>query len=145
MGWQQIHKFELCLVPVAKGRPRFSRRTGVAYTPTKTRNAEADLLVLLQDAVKGGAASERPIKMELDILLERPKSHTKKRRIFDGGWHITKPDQDNFVKLFQDAARSLIWKNDSQICKSNIEKRYIKDGQVPGYNVTLYEYIPDAE
>ena len=39
-------------------------------------------------------------------------------------YHTKKPDSDNLLKTVKDALEGTFYKNDSQICKVNMEKVY---------------------
>lgn len=41
-----------------------------------------------------------------------------------GPWAITKPDADNYAKLFNDSLTGLYWEDDSQIVKNSITKLF---------------------
>jgi len=58
------------------------------------------------------------LKLRLNIYKKIPKSFSKKKRIMAEKGEIRpdgRPDLDNYIKLFKDAANSILWKDDSQI------------------------------
>lgn len=113
-------QFEIKGVPVAKGRPRFTKR-GFAYTPAKTKAAEKSIK---EQALK--YAPETPLngalRLEMVFFMPYPKN-TPKKRLIDGFWHIKKPDIDNLVKIV-DAFNNMFWEDDSQICELGALKQY---------------------
>lgn len=96
--------------PVPKGRPKFSFRSGHAYTPTKTRNAENLIALEIKRQFKG-KAREGGVKLQLMFIYKTPA--TMKHQI--GKPKMTKPDLDNLIKLFCDAANEILWVDDNQI------------------------------
>lgn len=120
----------LKIVPVAKGRPRFSRN-GHTYTPSNTRTAEKELKTLLRSKYQGKPMLE-PIDLELQFFL--PKGKTVKRT-----YPVTKPDLDNLVKLLSDSANGILWKDDSQICRLSAEK-YYGSGSSIGIKLTVIPF-----
>jgi Holliday junction resolvase RusA-like endonuclease len=125
--------------PVAKGRPRFSRRSGRTYTPAKTETAErvlrAQLLASaeeLQSLPFHGALGVRA-----EFVLAVPASWPKKERAaaLDGARLPTsRPDVDNFAKLVLDAANGVLWPDDSAVVELLVSKRY---GAEPGVRLVV--------
>lgn len=118
--------FIIPLDPVAKGRPRFSRR-GQAYTPDKTRRFEAD--------VKKIARRHRPttpmtgaIQVTLIFNMRRPKAC---KRAFPS----VRPDIDNLSKAIMDAL-SDFWLDDGQIVNLSARKNYGS----PSIQVSILEF-----
>lgn len=89
---------ELLGDPVAKGRPRVTR-TGHAYTPARTAQAEQDLAWLLR-AVRG---SQRTLDGPVVVVA----------RFWRGS---RRGDCDNYSKLLLDAGtKAGLWADDSQV------------------------------
>jgi Holliday junction resolvase RusA-like endonuclease len=85
--------------PVAKGRPRMSR-TGRAYTPARTRQAESDLAVMLRVERGRESALDGPV-----VLVARFWRGSRRRL-----------DIDNLSKLLLDSGtKAGLWLDDSQI------------------------------
>lgn len=122
-----LHAFTVPGIPQGKGRPRFVRATGRAYTPQKTKSYE----VLVRLACRWhGAPVEGPLKAVVTATFLKPKSRSKKRAEATI-WHTGKPDADNIVKCL-DALNGVLWVDDSQLAIVSVEKCY---GDVPGLNV----------
>jgi Holliday junction resolvase RusA-like endonuclease len=117
---------ELSGAPVGKGRPRFVRSTGMAFTPAKTRTYESHLRLAAQDAMGARPPIEGPVRVTMIARLPIPKSWSK-RKISEArlGLHrpITKPDVDNYLKLL-DAFNQLVFRDDSQIVEATVRKTY---------------------
>lgn len=112
--------------PVAKGRPRFMRSTGHTYTPAKTRGYEAALRLAGQDAMGGRPPIEGPLAVVVTALLPIPASWSKKKRAaaLSGDIHpLIAPDWDNYAKS-TDALNEVVWRDDKQIVRGTVEKRY---------------------
>lgn len=117
---------ELAGEPKGKGRPRFSRKSGVAYTPAPTRNYEAALRIAGQSAMAGAAPILGPLKVQVLAAFSVPASWSKKKQAdaINGVVRPTgRPDLDNVVKML-DALNEVVWKDDAQIVNASIVKRY---------------------
>lgn len=121
-----IYQFNIPIEPVAKGRPRFSRR-GFCYTPTKTRNYESDLKDMLKFKLKSRDLYDKPISLTLNFFILKPKSVKRE-------YPCVKPDIDNYVKAFLDAANGVIFHDDGQIISLTASKRY---HEKPGIDVYI--------
>jgi len=112
--------------PVAKGRPRFNQKTGVAYTPEKTRTYEQLLRLAAVDAMAGRPPLEGPLELDMRVVVPIPASWPKKKQdaARSGALLPTgKPDNDNFHKVV-DAGNLVLWVDDGQIVKSTVLKTY---------------------
>ena len=135
----------LPIPPTAKGRPRFARATGRAYTPAATQAAERTLQGELSAAIKLGVSAQQyewpmtgPLELELGFTLGIPASWGKRKAqgARDGiVRHTSRPDVDNMGKLVMDAANGVLWHDDSQLVRVTLAKWY---GPTPGTTVTLY-------
>src|SRR6266516_1151141 len=87
--------------PVAKGRPRFVRKTGIAFTPAHVRKFEAHGRLAAQVAMNGRPPLEGPVRLELVAELPIPVSWSQKkqaRAITGDVLPISRPDLDNYLK-----------------------------------------------
>ncbi len=113
-------------VPVGKGRPRFVKSTGRAFTPEKTVRFEDRLSIAAQMAMAGRAPLDGPLEVEVEIRMPVPISKPKRWRdaALAGTIRPTKkPDADNFAKML-DAANMIVWVDDSQIVELKVTKIY---------------------
>ena len=98
-------------VRIVRGKPLF-------YDPEPVKNAKALLVAHL--------LSHRPTKPYVGAvslstiwLFPRGKSHKH------GEWRVTKPDTDNLQKLLKDCmTRCGYWKDDAQVVRESVEKRW---------------------
>lgn len=117
--------------PVAKGRPRFNRETGTAYTPAKTVKYETELKFAAAQVMGSRPPLEGPLHLEMDIVAPIPASWPKKKQAAARAGELRptgKPDLDNFMKVI-DSANLIVWVDDSQIVDATLRKKY---GDKPG-------------
>lgn len=127
--------------PKAKARPRFSRRSGRAYTPAATEQAEHSFQsrawLALRD--KGWHHPHRgPISVEVMCVLGVPASwaKAKKAQALSGELHPTgRPDVDNYAKLVMDALNGIAWVDDAQVVQLSVAKCY---GEQPETRLHLW-------
>lgn len=119
-------EIELAGVPVGKGRPRFVKATGRAFTPEKTVRFEDRLSIAAQIAMAGRAPLDGPLEVEIEIRMPVPLSKPKRWReaALAGTIRPTKkPDWDNFAKTV-DALNMIVWVDDAQIVDGRVRKIY---------------------
>jgi len=112
------------LAPVAKARPRVTRRN--TYTPEKTKLFEAGVINLVRRAYKSGPVSN-PLAVTINLYLPRPKKPSSH-------YPIVRPDIDNYAKAIMDACNHILWVDDSQIITLHSSKRYDYEGS-PGFQL----------
>ena len=129
--------FRLMWEPTAKGRPRFVRGTGKTYTPSKTRNAEAALKTLLQDAGARLYPRDVPLAVEMVFWVARPRTAPKRITM-----PAKRPDLDQYVKLTLDGGTGLLWEDDAQIVRIEARKCFAgsrEDVPTPCQFLTVWE------
>lgn len=86
--------------PVAKGRPKFAMKNGMArsYTPTKTQEAQENIQVLLREKM-ASIPAHIPLKLTAVFYRTKPRWPPTSREKLP----MRKPDLDNFLKLLVDA------------------------------------------
>jgi Holliday junction resolvase RusA-like endonuclease len=122
----KLIQIELAGVPVGKGRPRFVRATGRAYTPDKTRRYESDLRLAAQDAMVGRDPLDGPVGVSIFAYMPVPESWSRKKRdqaLLSIIRPVTKPDADNLLKAC-DALNGVVFRDDKQIVSAHIVKEY---------------------
>lgn len=117
-------EFEAPILPVAKGRPRFTR-LGHAFTPEKTRRFERDIATLARAAMAKAGAKKlegRPFSTSMFFYYAPPKSWTKKKllELNQKGTMLkaTKPDLDNLEKAILDAMNGIVYDDDARQAES---------------------------
>jgi Holliday junction resolvase RusA-like endonuclease len=127
--------------PVGKARARFGAG-GRTFTPETTRNAEAWARGCILEQV-GRPMLDGPLALEIDVVQPVPASWSKRKQAaaLAGTIHPTgRPDFDNLAKLACDAANTLLWKDDAQVVRALIRKRYGAEPQT----ILRVQPLPEA-
>ena len=140
-GPMKSHEFIIEGNPVPKGRPRFSRKSGHVYTPKITRDEEARIKNILKREIGKIALKKRPVILTLSFFLKRPKRLLKAN---PGPIpHIVRPDLDNLVKLISDASNDILYLDDCEIFKMELEKYYHGLDDRPHTKITI-KYLEEC-
>ena len=110
---------------VPKGRARITR-SGIAYTPKKTRDYENKLAFFAAEVMKDSPLLEGPLWVCVRVSVSIPESWSKKKRALALAGEIKpigRPDLDNYIKIL-DALNGIVWKDDSQIVEISAFKYY---------------------
>lgn len=122
-----IYEFEIPGKIIGKGRPRLNSYTGAVYTPTRTKDYENLVMQYFMIKYPKFKQLEGRVSVEIVANFEVPKSTKKQDKIFmleNKINPIKKPDIDNIVKIILDAMNEIAFKDDTQITKLNVEKKY---------------------
>lgn len=123
------HSFRIDAKPIPKGRPQWAR--GRMVTPARTRDAEAAYARALREQVRAQhyevPHADEPLTV--DVLFMMPSTKTHKER--EDSAHLKVPDVDNLAKLALDSANGILWEDDRQIWRLNVEKRFAGPGSAP--------------
>jgi Holliday junction resolvase RusA-like endonuclease len=125
--------------PVGKQRPRFSR--GRTYTPKKTVDYESLIASKASQAMGSSEPLETPVAIFIWISHAIPASYSKKRKeaCLNGLEWPKKPDLDNVAKAYLDAMNGIVYKDDVQVVKLRVSKRYDIEAHV---DVLVREELP---
>ena len=110
--------------PIAQPRPRVTRWG--TFDPAKDKKNFTRLQIQDQISEK----LDCPIEIDMRFFMPIPKSTSKKKaKLMQENIikHTKRPDCDNLFKFFTDSMNDLVYKDDSQIYKIYIEKRYSED------------------
>ena len=122
-----IYEFEVPGKIIGKGRPRLNSYTGVVYTPTRTKDYESLVEQYFLLKYPRFKVLEGRIKVSIIAYFSIPKT-TKKADInemLENNISPTKkPDIDNIVKSILDSMNKFAFKDDNQITKLDVEKKY---------------------
>ena len=134
------YEFEVIGKVVGKERPRVNSYTGIVYTPNKTKDYE--LLVQQSFKIKYPKVTmiEGRVAVEIIAYLPIPKATSKKLReeMLENIVSPTKkPDVDNIAKSILDSMNKFVFKDDNQVSKITVEKRY---GEVEKAVIKIIEY-----
>ena len=122
-----IYEFEIPGKIIGKGRPRLNSYTGAVYTPTRTKDYEHLVMQYFMIKYPKFKQLEGRVSVEIVANFEVPKSTKKQDKILmleNKINPIKKPDIDNIVKIILDAMNEIAFKDDTQITKLNVEKKY---------------------
>lgn len=113
--------------PQGKARPRFSRKSGTVYTPSKTEAYERQVRAEYLAAHGRRYDDDADIRVTICSYFAFPKSWSKKKR---SEWELrrwrprVKPDADNIAKIVLDALNGTAYKDDAQVSDLRVKKRY---------------------
>lgn len=128
-----IYEFEVPGKVIGKGRPRLNSYTGVVYTPTRTKDYESLVEQYFLLKYPRFKVLEGRIKVSIIAYFSIPKT-TKKADInemLENNISPTKkPDIDNIVKAILDSMNKFAFKDDNQITKLKVEKKYAIEDKV---------------
>ena len=128
-----IYEFEVPGKVIGKARPRLNSYTGVVYTPTRTKDYESLVEQYFLLKYPRFKALEGRIKVSIIAYFSIPKT-TKKADInemLENNIRPTKkPDIDKIVKLVLDSMNKFAFKDDNQITKLEVEKKYAQEDKV---------------
>lgn len=119
-------RIRLAGCPRGKGRPRFMRSTGHAFTPAPTRSYESALRYAAQEAMQGRPPLDGALAVVVYARMPVPASWSLKKRIsaFTGMLRpTTKPDVDNVLKTV-DSLNQVVWRDDKQVVDAHVIKSY---------------------
>lgn len=128
-----IYEFEVPGKVIGKGRPRLNSYTGIVYTPTRTKDYESLVEQYFLLKYPRFKVLEGRIKVSIIAYFSIPKT-TKKADInemLENNISPTKkPDIDNIVKAILDSMNKFAFKDDNQITKLEVEKKYAIEDKV---------------
>jgi len=104
--------------PVGKARPRFGRKKdggAVTYTPRETKNYEQAVAALAQCAMMGKTLMEGPLRVTICAYFQH------KTKI---GYHTSRPDLDNIIKIILDGLNGVVFKDDASVVSIVAMKQY---------------------
>lgn len=122
-------KFWVAGLPVPQGSVRAFVIAGRARVTSDTghrlgdwRNAIAsEARLAAQELILG------PVHVRADFLLPRPASRPKRDL-----WPDRKPDLDKLARAALDALTAVVFKDDAQVVRLSVTKRYAEGEQQPG-------------
>lgn len=128
--------------PVAKGRPRFNRKTGAVITPRTTRDFEKWIAMNARVNLGDFEPLGGPVHLRLEFLFPRPKAPPKSHVLHKHpgrAWLASRPDLSNIVKGVEDALNGIAYLDDSQIVSLVALKYYAAANEKAGTRVTITE------
>ncbi len=135
-----IYEFEVPGKVTGKGRPRVNTNTGIAYTPTQTKDYEELVKQYFWIKYPRVQRIEGRTAVKIIAYFSIPKNTNKKdtEAMLNNIISPTKkPDIDNITKIILDALNGVAFKDDNQITKIEIEKVY---SEIERVYVKIEEY-----
>lgn len=120
-------RFEVPGEPRGKGRPRFVKKNGIAYTPKETAQYENLIVLACRETMGDRAPLGCPVFLTVHAHFAIPPSKSKKwkARAAQGQEPVVKrPDLDNILKVVCDALNGVAWKDDKQVYFATTSKFY---------------------
>lgn len=134
------YEFEVPGEIVGKERPRVNMYTGRVYTPNKTKDYEFLVQQYFKIKYPNYQMLEGRISINIIAYLKIPKStsKTKTQEMLENKLSPTKkPDVDNIAKSILDAMNGFVFKDDNQVSKISVEKRFALEEKAV---ITVEEY-----
>lgn len=128
-----IYEFEVPGKITGKARPRVNTYTGIAYTPTKTKDYEELIKQYFWLKYPRSIPIEGRVKITIIAYFGILKSTSKldKELMLNNTISPTKkPDIDNIVKIVLDALNKVAFKDDNQVTKIEVEKLYSEEEKI---------------
>lgn len=139
-------EFEIEGQPVGKGRPRFSKG-GHVYTPQKTREYEAKVMMAAHTAMKDAnlTVTSAPCVLEVIAYMRIPDSWPKVKKMeaqYGTIVPLGTPDLDNIIKAVADSIFSKdgngpVIKDDKQIYSIKARKKFCDPDKGPHVYVSV--------
>lgn len=121
------YQFEVPGKIVGKERPRVNMYTGRVYTPGKTKDYEFLIQQYFKMKYQRYEMLEGRLSINIIAYLKIPKSTSKAKveEMLENKISPTKkPDVDNIAKSILDAMNNFVFKDDNQVSKISVEKRF---------------------
>lgn len=121
------YEFEVIGDIVGKERPRVNSYTGMIYTPNRTKDYETLIKQYFKIKYPNHVELEGRLNVEIIAYIKIPKntSNKKKEEMLQGNITPTrKPDIDNIAKSALDAMNKFVFRDDNQVSKISVEKKY---------------------
>lgn len=124
------YEFEVEGKIVGKERPRVNMYSGNVYTPTKTKDYETLIQQAFLIKYRKQPRIEGRLSVSIIAFFKIPTSIKKSDRelmINDVISPTKKPDVDNIAKVVLDSLNNFVFKDDNQVSKIFVEKKYTDD------------------
>jgi len=100
-------------------------------------------------AMDGRPPLDGPVSLTVTFVLPRPKYHYHASKRLAGelrqdapGYHVKAPDRTKLMRSTEDAMTGIVYRDDSQVCTGNVEKRY---GSQPGAVIAIESLLVSVD
>lgn len=133
-------------IPAPGGSKKFvglSKKTGRAILVDDAGKRNKDWRSAVawagKSAMQGRPLLDGPLKARFEFIMPRPKNHfgAKGLKPSAPAWPTVKPDALKLTRSSEDALTGIVWTDDAQIVKEEIEKRYAAPGEASGAVITV--------
>ncbi len=121
---------------LGKGRPRFSRATGRAFTPEATARRENLIALAASEAMAGRRLLDEALAVRVEVFVSVPQGWSQKKRgmaLLGALRPETAPDLDNIMKTL-DALNGVAWVDDKHVVELAGAKYY---SEQPRLEITI--------
>ena len=121
------YEFEVIGDITGKERPRVNTYTLRVYTPNKTKDYETLIQQYFKIKYPSSQVLEGRIEINITAYFKIPNNTSKKmeEQMLENNLSPTKkPDVDNIAKVVLDALNKVVFKDDNQVSKIFVEKKY---------------------
>lgn len=128
-----MYEFEVIGNIIGKQRPRVNMYTGNVYTPTNTKDYEEYIKQCFFLKYNKCEMILNRVNIEIIAYFKIPSNTKKidKEKMLKGEISPTKkPDIDNIAKVVLDSINKYVIKDDSQVTKISVEKRYAEESKL---------------
>jgi Holliday junction resolvase RusA-like endonuclease len=108
--------------PCAQQSVRFTR-SGHRYQPAAVLAYHDKIGFYAQQARNGCGLMEGPLEVSIAAYFVVARSWSKKRQLA-AQWHTQRPDVDNLVKSILDGLKGILFRDDAQVARIVLEKRW---------------------
>ena len=123
-----VYEFEVIGTIEGKARPRLDIYNGRIYTPKNTRSYEELIRQYFMIKYPRYETLEGRLSVKIIAYFKPAKNTTKKTKELISP--IKKPDIDNIGKVMLDALNKIAFKDDNQVTKLEVEKKYNDEEKV---------------
>lgn len=135
-----MYEFEVIGNIIGKQRPRVNMYTGNVYTPNNTKDYEEYIRQCFFLKYNKSEMLLNRVNIEITAYFKIPantKKADKEKMLNEEISPTKKPDIDNIAKIVLDSINKYVIKDDSQVTKISVEKKYAQESKL---HIKIEEY-----
>ncbi|MDX2165700.1 MAG: RusA family crossover junction endodeoxyribonuclease [Deltaproteobacteria bacterium] len=101
------------------------------YDPPGSKEWKKAARTHMLAALAGAPPFSGPVSLQVVAYFSCPRSQWRKLNPRPARWHSIRPDGDNCLKAVKDAAKGVLWLDDSQVSVATVEKVIAAQGEAP--------------